>query len=121
MPSAMGPVVPLHATRLPLLGTGHGEDVLASSCAMDTPALDPLEPGPAWERSPWHLPPSHTLATLAPHLLELAKVEHGRRMHRRPVLHTVPIPHGRHPVKTSVIRHILQEQALHLARERGPL
>src|SRR6266699_4197331 len=65
-------------------------------------------------------PPSHTLTTLAPHLLELAKVEHGGPMHGRPVLHTVPIPHRRFPVKATVIRHILQEYALHLAGDLGP-
>src|SRR5262245_8990174 len=62
----------------------------------------------------------HTLAALAPYLFELAKVKHRGSMDRRPLLHPVPISHGRFPVKAAVIRHILQEQALHLARALSP-
>ena len=41
-------------------------------------------------------------------------------MDRRPLFDAVPIPHGRFPIKAPVIRHILQEQALHLAGDLGP-
>ena len=50
---------------------------------------------------------SHTLATLAPHLLKLAKVIDRRPLDRGPSLHPVPIRHGRFPVKPAVIRHLL--------------
>src|SRR5467141_495582 len=62
----------------------------------------------------------HTLAALARYPLEFAKVEHSGPMDRWPLLHTVPIPHGRFPVKATVIGHILQEQPLHLAGDLGP-
>src|SRR5256886_13463938 len=53
----------------------------------------------------------HTLAASAPHLLKLAKVEHGGPLQRRPVLHPVPVAHGRLPIKPPVIRDVLQERS----------
>src|SRR5215471_14243426 len=64
---------------------------------------------------------SHAPAALAPYLLELAKAGHRRPLQRRPVLYPVPIPHRRLPVKAPVIRDVVQEQALHLPGDLGPL
>src|SRR2546430_1746810 len=64
---------------------------------------------------------SHTLATQAPHLLKLTKVVHSGTLQRWPLFDTVPIRHGRFPVKSTVTRDVLQEQALHLARDLGAL
>src|SRR5207249_11563554 len=64
---------------------------------------------------------SHALSVLAPHLLKLPKVEHRGALDRGPLLHPVPIRHGRLPVKPAVIRDLLQEYALHLMGDLSPL
>src|SRR5215831_15524178 len=66
-------------------------------------------------------PRSHSRAALAPDLLEFAKVGHRGPLDRGPVLHPVPIAHGRLPVKTPVIRNVPQENMLHLPRDLSPL
>src|SRR5262249_52300908 len=64
---------------------------------------------------------SHALSVLAPHSLKLAKVVDGSPLERWPLLHTVPIRHGRLPVKSTIIWNIPQEYTLHLVGDLGPL
>ena len=64
---------------------------------------------------------SPALSVLAPHLLKLAKVVDCGALHTRPLLHTVPICHGRFPVKSTVIRNVPQKYVLHLAGDLSPL
>lgn len=94
MPQATGPLMTPHHTRMNVLRVQAGQHVLATGCALDNPALDPLDPapcrallhlaigqpwGPAPRRSRWAVP----LSVSGPRGATSQGRHDGRRVSRR--------------------------------------